>query len=96
MQIGVDDGHVGEQLIIGQRIFNSALFIGYYCKGSDLAARSGRGGDGNELSLFAHLGESVNTLADIHETHGNIHEVHIVMLVHHPHDLSGVHRGTAA
>mgnify|MGYP000562078027 FL=1 len=49
--------------------------------------RSGR----DEVGLLAHLGESEDTLADVHEVHGHVLKLALGVLVHHPHDLAGVH-----
>ena len=54
--------------------------------------RSGR----NEVGLLAHLGEGEDTLADVHEVHGHVLELALGVLVHHPHDLAGVHSGATA
>ena len=35
--------------------------------GVALGTGTGRGGNGDEVGLFAHLGEGVHTLTDIHE-----------------------------
>ena len=54
--------------------------------------RSGR----NEVGLLAHLGEGEDTLADVHEVHGHVLKLALGVLVHHPHDLAGVHSGATA
>ena len=92
----IHDGHVGHQLIVGQRILDTALLIGDDSKGCHLRAGTGGGGHGHEVGLFAHLGEGIDSLADVHEPHGHIHEVGLGMLVHDPHDLGRVHGGAAA
>ena len=52
-------------------------------------------GMATQEGLLAHLGEGVNTLADIHEVHGHILKLGLWMLVHHPHNLASVHSGAA-
>ena len=96
MEVRVDDGHLGQQLVIGQGILDARALIGDNGEGRYLAARAGGGGDGDEVGLFAHPGEGVHALADIHEAHGHIHKVALGMLVHHPHDLGRVHGAAAA
>ena len=96
MQISVNDRHVGHQLVVGKRILDSGLFVGDNGERSNLGTGTGRGRDCNEVSLFTHLGESIDTLTDIREAHSHIHEVCFRMLVKNPHDLAGVHSGTAA
>ena len=94
--ICIDNGHIGQKLIISQRPFLSGCFIGDDGKGRYLGTGSGGGGDCHEISLFAHLREGINSLADIHEIHCHVHEIHFGMLIHHPHDLRRVHSGAAA
>ena len=96
VEVGVDDRHVGQQRVIGQGVFHAALFIGDDREGRHLAARTGGGGNSDEISLFAHLGEGIDALADVHEAHGHILEIHLGMLIEHPHDLAGVHGAAAA
>jgi hypothetical protein len=63
--------------------------------GCDLrtGARGGRNGD--QLRLGAELRELVDALADVHEAQRQVLEVHVRVLVHHPHDLGRVHRAAA-
>ena len=94
--VGVHDGHLGQQLVVRQRILDAGGFIGDDGEGGHLGAGAGGGGNGDEIRLFAHLGEGVDTLADIHKAHGHVLEVRLGMLIQHPHDLARVHGGTAA
>ena len=94
--IGVDNRHLGQQLIVGQRVFHAGGLVGDDREGSHLGAGAGGGRHRDEVGLFTHLREGVHALADIHEAHSHIHEIHVRMLVHHPHDLAGVHGGAAA
>ena len=94
--VGVHDGHFRQQLVVRQRVLDAGGFIGDDGEGSHLGAGTGGGGDGDEIRLFAHLGEGVDTLADIHEAHGHVLEIRLGMLVQNPHDLARVHGGAAA
>ena len=94
--VGVHDGHVGKELVVSQRVLHAGLLVGDHGEGGHLGTGTGGGGDGYEVGLLSHLREGVHTLPDIHEAHGHILEVHLRVLVHHPHDLSSVHGGTAA
>ena len=94
--VGVDDSHVGEQRVVGERPLDAGLLVGDDGERRALGAGTRRGRDGDEVGLLAHLGEGEDTLADVHEVHGHVLEVRLGVLVHHPHDLAGVHCGTAA
>ena len=96
VEIRIDDCHIGQQLIICQRILDARGFICDNSKRSYLRAGAGRGRNRNEIGLLAHLGEGIDSLADIDEAHCHIHEVCLSMLVEHPHDFGGIHgRSTA-
>ena len=94
--VRVHDGHLGHELIVGQRVLDAGVLIGDDREGRDLAAGARRGGDGDEVRLFAHAGEGVGALADVAEAHGHVQEVRVRMLVEHPHDLGRVHGAAAA
>ena len=94
--IGVDDCHIGHQLVVREGIFHARLLVGDDREGSHFAARTGRGGDCDEVRLFAHLGEGVHALPDVHKAHGKVHKVDLGMFVEHPHNLAGVHSRAAA
>ena len=96
VKIRVNDSHVRKKLIVGQRIFYAACFVGDNSERSDLRAGACRGGNGNEVCLFAHLREGVNTLSDVDEAHCHIHEVRFGVFIKHPHDFCRVHCGAAA
>ena len=92
----INNGHVGQKLIVSQRILDAALLIGDNRKGRHLGARTGGGGHCHKVSLLSHLGEGVDSLADVDEPHSHIHEICFRMLVEHPHNLARVHGGAAA
>ena len=94
--VGVDDGHVGQELVVSDRPLGAGVGVGDDRERRDLGTRAGGGGDGHEEGLLAHLRERVDALADVHEVHGHVLELGLGVLVHHPHDLAGVHRGAAA
>ena len=96
MEIRIDDCHIRKELVIRQRILNASLLIRNDREGSYLRTGTGGCGDRDKVSLLSHLGEGVDTLADIHEAHGHIHEIRFRMFIEHPHDLSGIHGGAAA
>ena len=96
MEIGIDNSHIGKQLVICKRILHAGLLVGDNREGSDFGSGTRGGGDCNEIRLFTHLGEGVNSLADIDESHRHIHKVGFRMLVKNPHYLCGVHCGAAA
>ena len=94
--VGVDDSHVGEQRVVGERPLDAGLLVGDDGERRALGAGTRRGRDGDEVGLLAHLGESEDTLADVHEVHGHVLKLALGVLVHHPHDLAGVHSGATA
>ena len=94
--VGVDDGHVGHELVVGDRPLDARLGVRDDRERRDLGARARGGRDGHEVGLLAHLGEVVDALADVHEVHRHVGEVLVGVLVHGPHDLAGVHRRAAA
>ena len=96
MEISIDDRHVGQQLIVSQRILDSALFIGNDGEGRHLTAGTGGGGNSNEISFLAHPREGIYPLADIHEAHRHILEIHFRMLIQDPHDFACIHGASAA
>ena len=91
-QVGVDDGHVRGQLVVGQRVFHAGGIVGHDRKRGHFRTGTGRGGDADQFGLHAHFRELVDTLADVHEAHGQIFERGVRVLVHHPHDLGRIHR----
>ena len=94
--IDVDDRHVGQQRVVSERPLDAGVLIGDDRERRYLGAGTRGGRNGDEVSLLAHLGEGEDTLADVHEVHGHVLEVALGVLVHHPHDLTGVHSGSAA
>ena len=94
--VGVDDSHVGEQRVGGERPLDAGLLVGDDGERRALGAGTRRGRDGDEVGLLAHLGEGEDTLADVHEVHGHVLKLALGVLVHHPHDLAGVHSGATA
>ena len=81
MKVCINDCHVRKQFVISQRIFNTCCFISNYCKRCNFRTGTCRCGDGNEECLFPHLGEFVNSLSDIHETHCHIKEICFGMFI---------------
>ena len=96
MEVGVDNCHVGKKLVVCEGILNATLLVGNNCEGGNFGACTCGGGNCDEVCLLTHLGEGVNSLADIDEAHCHIHEVCLGMLVENPHDLCGVHCRTTA
>ena len=94
--VGVDNGHVGHELVVGQRPLGAGLGVGDDGERRHLGAGAGGGGDGHEEGLGAALGVLVDALADVHEVHGHVLEALLGVLIHGPHDLAGVHGGAAA
>ena len=94
--VRIHNCHVGQEFIISQRILDAALLICDNRERRYLGARSGGCGHSHKVCLFTHLGEGVDTLADVDEPHGHIHEICFRMLVEHPHNLARVHGGAAA
>ena len=94
--VSIHNRHLRQQFVVRQRVLHAGVLIGNDGERSDFGARASRGWDGDEVRLFTHLREGVHALADIHEAHCHVEEVHFRMLVHDPHNLAGVHCGTAA
>ena len=95
-QVGVDDGHVRRQFVVGDGILLAGRVVGDHGERRHFGAGARGGGDGDQLGLDAHLGELVDALADVHEAQGQVLEIHLRVLVHHPGDLGGVHGRAAA
>ena len=72
------------------------VLVGHHREGRHLGARARRRRDRHELRLHPELRELVDALADVHEAQRQVLERDVGSLVHHPHDLGGVHRRTAA
>ena len=96
VEIGIDDGHIGEEFVVGQGIFNARVFVGDDGKRRDFGARTSRCRNGDEIGFFAHFWECIDALANIHKAHGHVLEIDFGVFVHDPHDLCGVHGGTTA
>ena len=96
MIIRVDDSHLRKKLIVRKRIFNARGLVGYNRERRNFGTRTRGSGDSDEVCLFAHLREGVNSLSDIHEAHCHIEEVDFGMFVHNPHDFARVHCRAAA
>mmetsp|Transcript_27186 Transcript_27186/g.59356 ORF Transcript_27186/g.59356 Transcript_27186/m.59356 type:complete len:407 (-) Transcript_27186:1092-2312(-) len=92
-QLGVHDGHMGGEGVVGQGVLHASLLVGHHREGSDLGAGSRGGGDADHLGLLAEGRHVVHPLADVHEAHGQPLKLGIRHLVHQPHDLGSVHRG---
>ena len=96
MEIGVDYSHIGQQLIVCERIFDSAVLIGDDGDRSNFRTRAGGSRDSDEVRFFSHLREGVNSLTDIDESHRHIHEVCFGVFVKNPHYFARVHCRAAA
>ena len=94
--IRVDDCHVRQKLIVGKRPFHAGVRIGNNRERGHFGAGARGGRNRDEVSFFAHLREGIDSLADVHEVHSHVGEVHVGVLIHHPHDFRRVHSGTAA
>ena len=96
MQVGIDNSHIGQKLIVGKRILDARTLVGY--DGERRNFRAGAGGSRycDKVSFFAHFRESVYALSDVHKTHSHIHKVDFGMFVHNPHNLCGVHCASAS
>ena len=94
--IRIYDCHIRHQLIVCDGPLGSSLSVRNNRKGRHFRACTGGCGNRYKHGLFSHLREHVNSFADIHKVHGQILKSALWMLVHKPHDFSGVHRGTAA
>ena len=94
--ICINDRHVRKQLIIGQRILYTRLLICDNRERSYLRTCTGRGRNRYKISLLTHLRECIYTFPDINKAHCHILEINLRMLIHHPHDLTGIHSRTAA
>jgi hypothetical protein len=90
-QVGIHDGHVRGQLVVGQRVLHAGGVVGHDRKRGHFRTGTGRGGDTDQFGLHAHFRELVDTLADVHEAHGQVFERGVRVLVHDPHDLGGIH-----
>ena len=95
-QIGVDDRHVRQQLVVRQRILGAGCLISDYRKRRYLRASTRRGGNGDKVRLAAHFRELVGALANVEEAHCHVGKVCLRMLIQHPHDLRSIHSRTAA
>ena len=96
LQVGVDNRHVGHELVVGKRVLRPGGAVRDDGEGRDLGAGAGRGRDRDEVGLVAHVREGVDALADVHEAHRHVLKIDLGVLVQYPHDLCGVHRRTAA
>ena len=94
--VSINDCHVRQKLIVSKRPFHAGVCIGDDCKRGNFRTGTCGSRNGDEVSPFAHFRESIDSLADIHEVHSHIGEIHIGMLIHDPHDFRRVHCGTAA
>ena len=96
LHVGVDDGHVRHDRVVGKRILRAGRLVGDDGERRHFGAGSGGGRHAHEIGLLAHLRERVDALADVHEAHRHVLEVRLGVFVEHPHDLRRVHRAAAA
>ena len=94
-EISVYDRHVRQQLIVSDGPLGTCISVRDNCERSYLGTGTGRSRDCNEHCLLAHLREYIDSLTNIHEVHSQIFEVALLMLIHEPHDLAGIHGRTA-
>ena len=94
-ELGVHDGHVGGEFVVGQGVLDVVLLVGDDGEGGDLRTGAGGGGDADQLGLFAQFREVVGALADVKELLLHAGKGDIRVLVEHPHPLGGVHGGAA-
>ena len=87
-QLGVDDGDIGGDLKVSDRILDALLIIGNDGEGSHLGSSAGGGGDGAEVCLAAQRRDAKDLA---HILKGDVR-----ILVLDPHGLGGVDGGTAA
>ena len=87
-QGGVDDGHVGGDVEVGQGVLDALGVVGDDGEGGDLGGGAGGGGDGAEPGLLAQLGEA--------EGGDQILEGGVGVLIEGPHCLGRVDGGAAA
>ena len=81
-QLGVDDGDIGGDFKVGDRILDALLIIGNDGEGSHLGSSAGGGGDGAEVCLAAQRRDAKDLA---HILKGD-----------DPHGLGGIDGGTAA
>jgi len=91
-QLAVHDGHAGGEGIVGDRPLHPGFLIGDDGKRGDFTAGAAGGGDADQFCFFAHVGEGVDALLDVHEPQGKAFELHLRMLIEQPHDLCRIHR----
>ena len=87
-QIGVNDGHVGSDVEVGQRILDALVVVGDNREGGHLGSGTGGGGNGAEMSLLTQGGEV--------EGNAQVLEGHIGVLIESPHGLGSVDGAAAA
>ena len=87
-ELGVDDGDIGRDVEVGQRVLDALGVVGNDGERGDLGSGAGGRGDGAEVSLLAKLREG--------ERLDDVLEGLLGVLVEDPHGLCGVDRGAAA
>ena len=87
-ELGVDNGDIGRDVEVGQRVLDAVLVIGDDREGGYLGSGARSGANGAEVGLLTQLGEG--------ERLDDVVELLIGILVEHPHGLCGVDRRAAA
>ncbi len=87
-ELGVDDGDVGRDVEVGQRVLDALLVVGDDGERGDLGRGTGGRGDGAEVGLAAELREG--------EGYDGLLEGLLGILVEQPHGLGGVDGRAAA
>ena len=95
-QLGIDDRHARRERIVRQREFLVRLLIRDHGERRHFRTGAAGGRNGDHHRFFAQLRQFHDAFADIHEAHGDILELDVRQLVHEPHDLGRVDRGSAA
>ena len=96
LHISVNNRHIRQKLVVGERILRSSRLVGNHCERSYFRASASRGRNADERCLNAHLREAVDTLANIHKAHRHIVKVRLWVFIENPHDLCRIHRTPAA
>ena len=81
-ELGVDDGDIGGDVEVGQRVLDALLVVGDDGERGDLGGGAGGGGDGAEAGLLTQLREA--------ERHDGLLEGLLRILIEQPHGLGGI------
>ena len=92
-KLGVNDGHVRRQSVIGQWVLHVGLGVRNHSERRYFGPGPGSGWDRHHLGLLR-LVEAIGPLTDVQELLLCPEEGSIFVLVEHPHPLGGVQRRT--